>query len=105
MIRFSVMYSKTSGSTFDWTDRLGPHRVLADKLLTPHGMVRIEIDRGIGALPPGTPAPYHAVGHLFFASVQELESALSATALELIADQRKYYSGESVLQISEVVEV
>jgi hypothetical protein len=35
----------------------------------------------------------------------ELDVALAATAPELIADQRKYYSGESLVQVSEVVPV
>ena len=35
----------------------------------------------------------------------EVESAIAATAAEFIADQRKYFSGESVVQISEAVEM
>lgn len=103
MVRLSVMYPNGSGSSFDWDYYLGPHIELAKKLLLPRGMVRLEIDRGLGAFPPGAPAPYHAIGHLFFASVQDMESALAAAASELIADQRKYHSGESVVQICEVV--
>jgi hypothetical protein len=64
----------------------------------------MEIDRGMGSLPPGAPAPYHAVGHLFFRTYAEMQSALSATAPEFIADERKYSSAPSVVQISEVVE-
>ncbi len=105
MVRLSVMYPNGSQSRFDWDYYLGPHVVLAKKLLLPRGLVRLEIDRGVGAFPPGAPAPYHAIGHLFFASMQDMESALASTAPELIEDQRKYYSGESVVQISEVVEV
>jgi hypothetical protein len=35
----------------------------------------------------------------------QLDTALAATASDLVADQRKYYSGESVVQVSEVVPV
>jgi uncharacterized protein (TIGR02118 family) len=104
MIRLSVMYPATPGSRFDWTYYLGPHLELARKLLASRGLVRTEIDRGIGGLPPGAPPPYHAVGHLFFHSMAELESALAATAAEFVADQRNYSDGPSVVQISEVVE-
>ena len=103
MIRVSVMYPATPGSTFAWDYYLGPHLELSRKLLTPRGLVRTEIDRGIGSFPPGAPAPYHAIGHLFFNSMAEMESALSATAAELIADAQKYSSGPGVVQISEVV--
>jgi len=105
MVRLSVMYPATAASTFDWNYYLGPHLVVARQLLVPRGLVRIEVDRGIGAFPPGTPSHYHAIGHLYFETMVELDVALAATAPELIADQRKYYSGESVVQVSEVVPV
>jgi uncharacterized protein (TIGR02118 family) len=105
MVRLSVMYPASTGSTFNWSYYLGPHLVLARQLLLPHGLVRIEVDRGIGAFPPGTPSHYHAIGHLYFESMLQLDTALAATAPDLIADQGKYFSGESVVQVSEVVPV
>jgi len=104
MIRLSVMYPAVPGSHFDWNYYLGPHLDLARRLLKHRGLVRIEIDRGIGGFPPGAPPPYHAVGHLFFRTMAEMESAMNATAAEFIADERRYTDGPSVVQISEVVE-
>ena len=104
MIRLSVMYPAPPGSRFDWDYYLGPHLELAQKLLSSRGLVRTEIDKGIGGFPPGAPPPYHAVGHLFFQTMAEMESALEATAAEFIADERKYASVPSVVQISEVVQ-
>ena len=104
MIRLSVLYPAAPGSRFNWDYYLGPHLALSQKLLTPRGLVRTEIDRGIGSLPPGAPAPYHAVGHLFFRSLADLQSALAATAADFIADERNYTDVPSVVQISEVVE-
>ncbi len=104
MIRLSVMYPATPGSRFDWDYYLGQHLALSRRLLAPRGLVRTEIDKGIGSLPPGAPAPYHAVGHLFFRTMADLESALGATAAEFIADERNYTNVPSVVQISEVVE-
>jgi len=99
------MYPNAPGSTFDWEYYLGPHLELAKKLLLPRGLKRLEVDRGVGAFPPGAKSHFHAVGHLSFSSQQEMESALGETAAEFIADQRKYFSGESVVEISEVIEV
>src|ERR1700727_1685952 len=79
MVRLSVMYPTKDGSTFDWNYYLGPHLVVARQLLVPRGLVRIEVDRGIGAFPPGTPSHYHAVGHLYFETMLELDVALAAT--------------------------
>jgi len=104
MIRLSVMYPAMPGSHFDWNYYLGPHLELSRRLLGSRGLVRTEIDRGISGLPPGTPPPYHAVGHLFFRTMEELESALAATAEAFIADEQNYTNVPSVVQISEVVE-
>lgn len=103
MIRLSVMYPNAPGSTFDWDYYLAPHLALARRLLSPRGLIRIEIDRGLSAFPPGTPSHFHAVGHLFFPSEEALQRALAETVDDLIADQHKYFSGESVVQVSEVV--
>jgi len=97
------MYPATPGSRFDWDYYLGPHLELASRLLNSCGLVRTEIDRGVGGLPPGAPPPYHAVGHLFFRTMAELEAALAATAADFIEDQRRYTDVASVVQISEVV--
>jgi uncharacterized protein (TIGR02118 family) len=104
MVRLSVMYPAVPGSHFDWYYYLGDHLKLSRKLLTPLGLVRTEIDRGIAGFPPGAPPPYHAVGHLFFRTMAEMEDALKATAADFIADERNYTDGPSVVQISEVVE-
>ena len=104
MIRLSVMYPATPGSRFDWSYYLGQHRELSRRLLSSRGLVRTEIDRGIGGFPPGTPPPYHAVGHLFFRTMTDMETALEATAAEFVADERNYTDVRSVVQISEVVE-
>jgi len=104
MIRLSVMYPQTPDSKFDWKYYTTTHFDLVRKYFSGKGLIRTEVDRGIAGFPPGSPAPYHAIGHLFFSSVADLANALS-TSPELIADQKNYYNGESVVQISEAVEV
>jgi uncharacterized protein (TIGR02118 family) len=103
MVRLSVMYPAAPGSRFDWDYYLGPHLELSRKLLGSRGLIRTEIDRGVGSLPPGALPPFHAVGHLFFDTMAEFESAIAATAAEFTADERKYTDVPSVVQISEVV--
>jgi uncharacterized protein (TIGR02118 family) len=106
MIRVSVMYPATPGSSFDWDYYLSEHLELSHRLLGPRGLIRTEVDRGIGTVIPGAPAPYHAVGHLFFETMAEMQSALQATAPQFIADARNY-AGDvpSIVQISEVVDL
>ncbi len=104
MIRLSVMYPATPGSQFNWDYYLGTHLEMSRRLLTPHGPVRLEIDRGLGSFPPGTPPPYHAVGHLFFHTLADMQNTLADTAADFIADERNYTTVPSVVQINEVVE-
>jgi uncharacterized protein (TIGR02118 family) len=104
MIRLSVMYPAIPGSRFDWDYYLGQHLELSRRLLSSHGLVRTEIDKGIGSFPPGTPPPFHAVGHLFFRTMNDMETALETTAAEFVADERNYTDVPSVVQISEVIE-
>ena len=105
MVRLSVMYPASPGSRFDWEYYLGKHLELSRRPLEPRGLVRTEIDRGAGGLPSGAPPPFRAVGHLFFRTMGELETALAATAAHFIADERNYTDVPSVVQISEVVEL
>ena len=102
MIRLSVMYPATTGSTFNWNCYLGPHFELAHRL-DARGLIRFEIGKGIGSFPPGTSVPYHAIGHLFFATLADLQNALAPTAGQFVEDERKYASAPSIVQISEVV--
>ena len=103
MVRLSVLYPQRRGPPSTGTTTSVRISCLRVSCSCRAGLVRIEVDRGIGAFPPGTPSHYHAIGHLYFESMLQLDTALAATAPELVADQRKYYSGESVVQVSEVV--
>jgi uncharacterized protein (TIGR02118 family) len=103
MVRLSVLYPATPGSRFDWEYYLGAHVDLVHRLWDPMGLLKLEIDRGIGGMPPGAPAPFHAIGHLTFQTLGELETALMSSAPAMIADQAKYTDVASVVMISEVV--
>ncbi len=103
MVSLSVLYPASSGSTFDWDYYLGPHTALAKRLLEPRGLLRIEISRGVGGFPLGAVAPYYAIAHLYFATMQKLQTAIGETAAELITDQKKYYNGGSIVQVNEVI--
>jgi len=103
MIRLSVLYPATLGTTFNWDYYQNQHLVLVRKLLPPLGMIKAEVDRGLGGFPPGSSAPYHAIAHLFFAKMDDLQRTMDATAAELMADIPNYTNSQPVLQISEVV--
>jgi len=92
MLRLSVNYPPAPGSRFR---NLGPHLEMSHRLLNPLGLVRTEIDREHCRF---------SCGHTGTRTMEELASALNATASELIVDELNYTDIRSVAQISEVVE-
>ncbi len=51
---------------------------------------------------PGTPAPFVAMGHLHFDSLEALQAAFEQHAAEIMADIPNYTEIAPVMQISEV---
>jgi uncharacterized protein (TIGR02118 family) len=104
MFCVSVLYPANSASIFNLDYYISNHIPLAKKLMTPHGLQRVEVTRSLGALPPGAPAPFQVIGHLHFATMRELETGLASAAPQLIEDIPNFYSGgEAVILVNEVV--
>jgi uncharacterized protein (TIGR02118 family) len=99
MIKISVMYPSGEGSTFDMAYYLETHVALARKLLGA-ALKGMSVDQGIGI--PGTPAPYLAMGHLLFDSMEDMNAALDTHGAELKADIPNYTNAPATIQVSEV---
>ena len=102
MVRMSVYYPNQPDVTFDHAYYSGPHRQLCQDRLGPHGLQRVEIDRGVAGY-GGGPAPYIAVGHLIFDSMESLQAAWGVGGNEIVADVPRYTNAQPVVQISEVM--
>ncbi len=102
MIRVSVMYPN-SGGRFNLDYYLNNHKALVHKLLDPHGLVRMEVDKGIGTARPGAPAPFVAVGHLVFDNAASMQKGLEAHDPELAADLHNFTDVKPQFQISEIL--
>lgn len=100
MIRVSVLYPN-EGRKFDFTYYKETHLPLVRRLLNPYGLVKVEVDKGIGT--PQTPAPYIAVGHLIFSSLEEMQKGLRAHDPELAADLVNFTDIQPRFQISEII--
>jgi uncharacterized protein (TIGR02118 family) len=72
MIRTSAMYPNTPGTKFDWDYYMNKH-IPAARKLTAVGMVRIEVDKGIGSAQPGVAAPFVAIAHMYFNSMEDMQ--------------------------------
>ncbi|MBW1801425.1 MAG: EthD family reductase [Deltaproteobacteria bacterium] len=102
MIRVSVMYPN-DGSKFNMDYYINKHIALCHKLLDPYGLVRTEVDKGIGTAEPGAPAPYVAVAHLIFNSMEDMQKGLEAHDPDLSADVPNYTEIKPRFQISEMI--
>ena len=102
MVRMSVYYPSQPGTTFDHDYYAGAHRRLVEERLGALGLRRVEIERGVAGY-GGAPAPYVAVGHLLFDSMETLGSAWAAGGDDVVADVPRFTSVQPVVQISEIV--
>jgi uncharacterized protein (TIGR02118 family) len=99
MIKISVMYPNSEGSTFNMAYYLETHMALVRQLLGA-SLKGLSADQGIGL--PGSPAPYLAMAHLMFDSVEDLQAALATHGPALMADIPNYTNSQPTIQVSEV---
>ena len=92
MIRVSVMYPKSEGSTFDMEYYKTTHMEIVDRTIQP---TRWEIDEGMDG-------PYMAIGHLFFDSPEAMQASMG-DAGEALADIPNFTNAEAATQVSTVV--
>lgn len=102
MIKVSVLYPNTEDCRFDFAYYCDQHMpTLREKLGDAcHG---IAVDRGISGDAPGSRAPYVAMAHLFFESVEAFQNAFAPHAEATMNDIPNYTNVEPVLQFSEVL--
>jgi len=94
MIRFSVLYPKTEGATFDHDYYANSHVPLA---VSTWGLDGAQIDKGVDG-------PYEAVVHFTFESMDAMGAALGAEGTgAVMADVANYTTIVPVTQTSEIV--
>jgi uncharacterized protein (TIGR02118 family) len=101
MIRVMVMYPNEG--KFDMDYYLNSHMPFARKLFSPFGLVKAEVDKGIGSSKPGEPAPFVAIASLIFKSMEEFQKAAEAHDAELAVDLPNFTEIRPVFQISEIM--
>ena len=101
MIKISVFYPNNEGAKFDMAYYCQTHMPLVQRLLGPV-MKGMSVDQGIGGLPPGSPAPYIAAGHLLFDTLEAFQTAFGPHAQAIMADIPSYTNLQPIIQISEI---
>jgi uncharacterized protein (TIGR02118 family) len=101
MIKVSVMYPNKEGSTFDMTYYCETHIPMVRQKLGA-ALEGVAVDQGIGGEEPGSPAPYLALGHLLFDSVEAFQTSFGPHVQEFEGDIPNYTNTQPTIQISEV---
>jgi len=104
MIMVSVMYPNNEGSTFDMTYYCQTHIPMVRQRLGA-ALKDVAVEQGIGGEEPGSPAPYLALCHLLFESVEAFQNSFAPHAQEFGADIPNYTNVQPTIQISEVKQV
>jgi uncharacterized protein (TIGR02118 family) len=102
MIRVLIMYPNQPGKKLDTKYWIDKHMVTVHQKLDPLGLVRTEGDKGIGTAQPGAPAPFVAIGYMYFKSMGDLQKALPE-ATKLMADIPNFTDIQPQIQISEML--
>jgi uncharacterized protein (TIGR02118 family) len=103
MIRVSVMYRSGDGKKFDHDYYVNKHMKLVRERWGGMGLQKIEVDRGVAGGAPGSPAPFVAIGHVYFGSIDQFQKAASTHGKELFADVPNFTNITPELQIAEVI--
>lgn len=103
MIRVTVLYPNKPDAKFDHDYYVNKHVKMANEKLASMGLVKAEVDKGIGGLQPGSPPPYVTIAYMVFNSIEDFQKALGVHGDELMADVPNFTNIEPQMQISEIV--
>ena len=95
MIRISVLYPRPGKFDFEYYAK--EHMKIVHRLLDPFGLVESEVNKGVES------APYLAVGHLVFKTIEDMQRGLGAHDPELAADMVHFTDIQPQFQVSEIL--
>ncbi len=103
MIKVSVLYPNGEGNTFDMNYYCNTHLPLVKKLLG-DALKFSSVDKGMGGAEPGSQAPYIAIGHLFFDTLDAFQQSFGPNAEQIMSDIPNYTNTQPQVQINEVIQ-
>jgi len=102
MVKVTLLYPSGEGKTFDMDYYEDKHMPMVAELLG-DALKKFTIDKGIGGRVAGEPAPFMAIGYLWFDKLEDYQKAFGPVAGKIIGDIPNYTNVQPTLQISEVV--
>jgi uncharacterized protein (TIGR02118 family) len=101
VITVSVLYPNTSNEAFDMDYYVGKHIPMVQEKLG-SALKSVKVEAGIAGGTPDAPAPFVAVAHLSFDSVEDFQGSFGPHAEEILADIPNYTAIPATFQIAEV---
>ncbi|WP_372598680.1 EthD family reductase [Amphritea sp.] len=101
MIRVSVMYPNSDSAVFDIDYYINRHIPMVKELLG-DAIKDGAVDSGIASGVAGEAAPFIAVGHLTFDSVEAFQNSFGPHAEKILGDAPNYTNTQPQIQISEI---
>ena len=103
MVKISILYPHTEGSTFDMEYYLRTHMPMSLERLRAHpGFVALSVERGVQTPISAAPPAYVAMCHYTFTTVDDFVAAFMPHAAVLQADIANYTNITPVIQVSAV---
>jgi uncharacterized protein (TIGR02118 family) len=101
MIKVTVMWPNSEAAAFNHDYYLQSHIPMAVELFGDR-LKKVEVDRGIAGLGPGSPPPYVAITQFRFESLEDFQAAFGRHGAQISGDQPNFSAIDPVVQISEV---
>jgi uncharacterized protein (TIGR02118 family) len=101
MVIVSVLYPAIE-SGFNHDYYLQTHVPLVKSRWMPMGLTNVELMRGAATL-DGATIPFELIGLLTFASMEQMQSALSAHGAEIIGDIPNFTAATPQIQINDAI--
>ncbi|WP_151672936.1 EthD family reductase [Patiriisocius marinus] len=102
MIKVSVMYPNSDNVKFDTDYYKNKHLPMVSQLVG-DALKGIELDLGVASRVPGELAPYVAIAHLKFDSIESFKTSFRPHAQTFADDVKNYSNVQGELQISELI--
>lgn len=101
MIKVSVLYPNGEGKKFDIDYYCNKHLPLVAGLLG-DAFKGATVEKGVAGAAPGVPAPFAAMGNIYFDSMLTFQNAFGPNAEKLMGDLPNFTDIDPVIQVSEV---
>jgi len=101
MIKVSALYPQAEGKTFDIDYYCNKHMPMVKEKLGA-ACKGTAVEQGLAGGTPGSAPTYLAMGHMYFDTLADFQTAFGPHAAAILGDVPNYTNTQPILQISEV---